>query len=301
MKAPLAAAVLSVVFGARAHAKPPPARTQAHLAKPPVHVDVRPAPPLPMLPSVARVRVEVSRGHVVVVEAVNLPRGDWQSGGLDLYVAFGAPGTPEAIDARLASSSHDTTDPHRDDPGQPVAVEPAIQRLPNAQLLLGRPQMAGVVLHVKEADLRHAYEGGGSAELRVRSLLTLPVADARGARDVVVRLGIAGEAPLTLGHVQVVSLEGPGYVERAEARLCGPEAVALPMTVAILPKDDGPSAGSRASIRDPLQAPPIAPVTAVRHASDDLCVRWWAMPPAPLKDPTTTSRVRAPHRPRGPS
>lgn len=280
MRFALAAAAVTLVFGARAHAKPPPAHAPAHPAKPPPKVDVRPAPPLPMLPSVARVRVEVGRDHVVVDESVHLPRGDWVAGGLDLYVSFGSPGTPTAIDARLFTLQRDANEPKPDDAGQPVPYESAVQRLANARLLLGRPTMAGVVLHVKEADLRHAYAVGDVAELRIRSLLTPPAVDAQGGRDVVVRLGIAGDSPLTLGHVQVMSAEGKGYVARAEARLCGPEAVPLPMAVTLLPKEDrpglrAPGALAAEGTADPR---PIAPVTAVRHGSDDLCVRWFAPP-----------------------
>ena len=282
MRYALAAAAVTLVFGARAHAKPPPLRSSAHAAKPapPPKLDLRPAPPLPMLPSVARVRLEVGRDHVVVDESVHLPRGDWVSGGLDLYVAFGSPGTPKAIDARLFSLAHDATEPKSDDAGQPVPYDSAVQRLANARLLLGRPLMAGVVLHVKEADLRHAYAVADVAELRIRSLLAPPTADPQGARDVVVRLGIAGDVPLTLGRIQVMSAEGRGYVARAEARLCGPQAVPLPMAVTLLPKEDRPGLRAPGSIAadGSIDPRPIAPVTAVRHSSDDLCIRWFAPP-----------------------
>ncbi|HEY4013497.1 MAG TPA: hypothetical protein VGM06_09180 [Polyangiaceae bacterium] len=282
MRSAFAAAAITLVFGARAHAKPPPPHASPHATKPAAapKVELRPAPPLPMLPSVARVRVEVGRDHVVVDESVHLPRGDWVSGGLDLYVAFGSPGTPKAIDARLFTLAHDANEPKSDDAGQPVPFESAVQRLANARLLLGRPLMAGVVLHVKEADLRHAYAVGDVAELRIRSLLAPPSVDAQGARDVVVRLGISGDVPLTLGRIQVMSAEGRGYVARAEARLCGPEAVPLPMAVTLLPKEDRPGLRVPGALAadGSVDPRPIAPVTAVRHASDDLCIRWFAPP-----------------------
>jgi len=118
---------------------------------------VRPAPPLPMLPSVARVRVEAARDRVVVLEEVNLPRGDWESGGLDLFVAFGAPGTPVALDARLAAIPVGSLEARAEDAGEALPVETAVRQLPSMQLLLGRPTMAGAVVHVKDAQLRRAY------------------------------------------------------------------------------------------------------------------------------------------------
>jgi hypothetical protein len=269
-------------FAAQAHARPPPPpRAPARAVKPlPPPIEVHPAPPLPMLPSVARVRVEAARDRVVVVEEVSLPRGDWASGGLDLYVAFGSPGTPSAVDARLVAVPRDASEPRPDDAGEPVAIEASPRRTPAVQLLLGPPQMAGVVLHVTEAALRRAYAASDRAVLRVRSLVSPPAVDARGARDVVVRLGIAGDVPLTLERVQVVSLEGRGWITRAEATLCGPEAEGLPLAVVLTPKAERPAAGQppAGGGSGASRTFPIAPVTAVRHASDDLCIRWWAPP-----------------------
>jgi hypothetical protein len=263
--APLAAVV---VFASVASAKSNPPRGVPKPPPPPPRVYVRPAPPLPMVPSIARVRVEAAHDHVTVLEEVNLPRGDWQAGGLDLYVAFGAPGTPSAVDARLVPVPIGATEARPDEAGEPVAVEPVIRHTPASQPLLGRPSMAGVVLHVKDAQLRHAYALSDIVALRVRSLLTPPAAEAGGLRDVVVRLGIAGGAPLTVGKVQVVSLEPKPWIARAEATLCGPEADPWPLTLTLFPRPADP----------PSPQPTIAPPMAVRHASDDLCIRWWAAP-----------------------
>lgn len=233
----------------------------------PPHVVHRPAPPLPMLPSVARVRIEAARDRVVVVEDVSLPRDEWQSGGLDLYVAFGEPGTPLAVDAHLVPVAPDATEARAEDVGEPVTVEPDVHHTPSTQLLLGRPTMAGVAIRVSEGALRRAYETSDRATLRIRSLLAPPAADASGGRDVVVRLGVDGARPLTLDRVQVVSTEAQPWITRAEAHLCGPEADPWPLAVSILPK---PAAPTRP------WPPPIVPAMAVRHSSDDLCVRWWA-------------------------
>jgi hypothetical protein len=288
MRGVAAVACFAIAVAAEAHAKPP-SRTAARVATVATRADVRAAPPLPMLPSVARVRIEAARDRVVVVEEVNLPRGDWRSGGLDLYVAFGAPGPPVAIDARLVAvtvdpleSRTDTAPPgsqgrgqHPEDSGDALTVEPAVRRMPSAQLLLGRPQMAGVVVRVKEADLRRAYASSELAALRIRSLLPPPAADSRGARDVVVRLGIAGDLPLTLGRVHVVSLEGKQWITHAEASLCGPEAEAWPLAVTLIPRAERAAEAESETIGAPSVGP-IAPAMAVRHASDDLCIRWWA-------------------------
>ena len=284
MRVALAALVLLVASAATAHAKPTPPRAPAHPPPPPPHMPVHVAPPLPMVPSVARVRVEAARDHVVVLEELSLPRGDWQSGGLDLYVAFGAPGTPSAVDARLVPVPIGATDARPDEPGDPVAVEPVVKHTVGSQLLLGRASMAGVVVHVKDAQLRQAYAQGDTVALRLRSLLPPPAVASTGARDVVVRLGIAAGATLTLGKVQLVSLEAKPWITRAEASLCGPDADPWPLSIALLPKPaDAPATPGVAAAAPGAAAaapptPTIAPSMAVRHASDDLCVRWWAGP-----------------------
>ncbi len=264
------AAGIAVALAAHVHDKAPTKRAsnRSSSVAPPTPVWVRPAPPLPMLPRVGRVRVEAARDRVVVLEDVHLPRGEWESGGLDLYVAFGAPGTPIAIDARLIAVAPPALEPHADEGGDAVRLEHAVRRTAGSQPLLGKPQMAGVVMHVMEAQLRRAYATSDTAVLRIRSLLVAPAADETGARDVVVRLGIAGGPPLTLGRIQVASLEPRPWITRAEATLCGSDADPWPLAVTLF----GKASGSRTA----APGPPIAPESAVRHASDDLCIRWWA-------------------------
>ena len=63
----------------------------------PTFAAARPVGPLPLLPSVSRVKIRVEKDSVVVTHVVALPRGEWKSGDLDLYVAHGAPGVPIAI------------------------------------------------------------------------------------------------------------------------------------------------------------------------------------------------------------
>jgi hypothetical protein len=220
---------------------------------------------LPSLPSVARVRVDAGRDRVLILQEVLLPRGEWKGGDLDLYVAFGAPGAPEAFEARLLSVPDGALEPVEGDGGEAVALDRASRRPPTAALLLGRPQMAGSVLHIKEASFRRALAPGNMAAIRLRSLIASPSAGPDGAREVLVRLGIEGGPPLTLGRLQLVSLESRPWISRVDARLCGQEADPYPLAIAVTPPT--PPAGPPG---------PIAPVLAVRHATDDLCVRYWA-------------------------
>jgi hypothetical protein len=233
---------------------------------PAAHAAPRALASLPMLPSVARVRVEAARDRVVVVEDVSLPRGEWTSGGLDLHVAFGAPGTPAAVDVHLLSSP---SEGRPEDAGEAVVFDASSGQAPGSVALLGKMHMSGIVVHVRESQLRRAYSASDDAILRIRSLLATPDPDASGRRDIVVRLGAPGGAPITLGHIQFVSLEPPPGVTKVEAGLCGADADPWPLAVAVVPRFTTPPRTAGA---------PIAPSMAVRHASDDLCIRWWTSP-----------------------
>jgi hypothetical protein len=224
-------------------------------------------PPFGALPSIPRVRLDVAREHVVAIEEIDLPRGDWRSGDLDFYVAFGAPGAPEAFDAHLLAVPDGALEPGESEVGERVATERAARRPPKAHELVGPPEMAGMVVHVSEGAFRRAVALGGMAALRLRTLLRLPREDGDGGRELLVRLGNARGTPLTLGRVQVASYENGAPIARAEARLCGTEADPWPLAVGLVPK---PAAPARVTTPGP-----IAPVLAVRHPSDDLCVRFW--------------------------
>jgi len=222
-----------------------------------------------MLPRVANVTVEVEADRVIVVEDIVLPRGEWRSGGLDLCVAFGAPGVPAALDARIVAAPSSAGDAARTgtDEGEPVLTEPATRCEAYMQPLLGSSRMAGVVARIKEGQLRRAYAHANAARLRLRTLLQPPAVGADGVRDVVVRLGAADGRPLTLGHIDVRSLDAHIRLVRAEASLCGPEADARPLSVTL-----GTADGSS---NEPAPGATLPPEIAVRHASDDLCIRWW--------------------------
>jgi hypothetical protein len=218
-----------------------------------------PSSPLPMLPSVGKVKIVVHGASLVVVQDVTLPRGDWKGDALDLHVAFGSPGPPRALDAHLVPIEDGALEAEDGAHGEKVTFDRVARRPAGAHPLLGREQMAGVVVHLRASALGSALARGSMAALRLRSVLDLPDADVDGARSVLVRLGASRGTPLTLGRI-VIAAEG-AKISRAEARLCGPEAD--PALLALAPRT--PSAEER----------PIAPVLAVRHASDDLCVRVW--------------------------
>ena len=212
-----------------------------------------------MLPSVARVRVDVTKTAVVVVEEVLLPKGEWKSDALDFYVAFGGPGVPRAFDGHLVPVADGALEPNDDDVGEALAFDRAPRRPPTAHPLLGKDVMAGVVLHVKKESLAKAFAPGAMAALRLRTVLEMPENDPSRGKSVLVRLGVAGGTPIALGRVAVTS------TARAEARLCGPDADPTPLAIVPRPKE-------------PPSTPRIAPILAVRHATDDLCVRFFSAP-----------------------
>ena len=236
------------------------------MAAVPRPVGPRPVGPLPFLASVARVRVRVEKDSVVVTHALTLPRGEWTSEDLDLYAAHGAPGAPIALDAKLHHVADGELEAPESDAGEAVLYDRAPRCPESAHPLIGRSRMAGVILHVREAQFR-AATASGMAELRVRALYPLPVEDGTSGREVRVRLGIPGGAPLTLGRVQIVASDREMPVARAEARLCGPDAETRPLSISLSPRPTTPA---------PVTEAPIAPVLAVRHSSDDLCIRFWS-------------------------
>jgi hypothetical protein len=274
-------AVLSIVLvalgtaasggtAAGAPPKPSPARPSG---KPPA--PATPLAPLPMLPSIPRVKVDVLKTQLVVVEEVNLPRGEWKNDSLDFYVAFGAPGAPRAIDARLVAVADGALEPEDDEAGEALVVERTPHRPSSAHPLLGKDSMAGVVVHVKREALAKALGPGNMAALRVRTALDLPEEDSLGARGVVVRLGASRGTPLTLGRLTVAAKAGAPAPVRAEAHLCGVEADATPLAIAIVPRPASPPLPLANALPPQPSPPTIAPVLAVRHASDDLCIRFW--------------------------
>jgi len=92
----------------------------------------------------------------------------------------------------------------------------------------------------------------------------MPAADARGAREIVVRLGALDAAPLALASIEIAARDASVKLDDADARLCGPAADPYPLSI------DFPGL-----VRNARPYPwPVAPLLASRRASDDLCVRF---------------------------
>jgi hypothetical protein len=227
----------------------------------------RAAPELPFLPTLPIVEVRASRSFALVVLDLDLPRGDWNAGDVDLFTAFGAPGTPRAVDARLFAVRDPSEPTPEDRGGEPLVVELRPRRPVQAFALLGPSQMAGVVVHLREPAFRRATAGGQIARLEVRALHDLPGLDPTGTRQLVVRLGCEGGAPLALDRIVVRSLEPTGWLRGASAELCGALADPYPMHVTVEP---APSGG--ASDLQPARST-AAPVSVARRPSDNLCIR----------------------------
>lgn len=249
---------------------------QSAVAKPPPPASL---PPLPMLPSVARVKVTSHGSAISVVQEVNLPRGDWKGEALSFHIAFGAPG-PRAIDVHLVSVGDGSLEPDDDDVGELLPAERVPRRPANAHALVGRETMAGIVVQVPPASFTKALARGNMAALRIRSVVEATGPDASGASSVVVRLGSARSAPLTLGRIVATSIAPAPPLAHVEARLCGQDADPHPLAVRMVPKPAQSEASegegsSTGGARTPQNEPAIAPVLAVRHATDDLCVRLW--------------------------
>ncbi len=285
-----ALATASSLAFVRAASAQAPRRAPAPPPAPAVHAT--PSAPLPALPVIASVRVDVARDHVVVTEDIVVARGEMHAGDLSLFVAFGAPGAPRAFDARLFAADPALLAPIDEAVSEPVAVERAPRRPKTALLLLGRPQMSGAVVHVREPAFRRAVSAAGAAMLRLRTLLEIPQEDAAGGRELVIRLGTEGGAPLTLTRLELHAESAHPAVLAAEAMLCGggngmagtgtsdgPDPYPIAVTLSPTPRAPSapaPPAPVAAPIDPPSPAPPrpTAPWLVVRHATDDLCLRF---------------------------
>jgi hypothetical protein len=223
----------------------------------------QPPPPLPALPVVARVWLDVTKERVLVVHEIVMARGDFAGGDLDLWTSFG-PTLPRAYDAHLLSMSPNASAPAAADPGEPIAIDKLAHRPPHAHPLLGRSSMAGAVLHLREPAFRRAIAASNMLGLRIRQVLPVPPPDADGAREIVVRLGIESSTPLAVRRIDLSTSEPAGWLTTASAQLCGPKADPYIIGFASAPP------GTQHT------AMPIDPSAATRHTTDDLCVRYVA-------------------------
>ncbi len=257
--------VLAVGLFAPHPPKPsPPKHPAAPKAPPP-----KPARPLAMLPSVGRVGIELRGDQLVVTEDIALPRGDYKNGDLQLYVAFGAPGAPQAVDAHLLPVEDGELGADPSAAGDRLTVDFVPHAPVSANPLVGSASMAGFVVHVREATFVKALAPGNMATLRLRSLLAVPVVDHAGNRSVIVRLGAPTKEPMPIGHIEIDPKKSA--LEAATAQLCGPDADTYPLTVWRVG-----ATPVRMETKEPRGA--IAPVLAVRHASDSLCLTFKSKP-----------------------
>jgi hypothetical protein len=180
-----------------------------------------PAGPLPFLPSIGRVRVEVNGDQLLVTTDVRLPLGDYRRGTLRLFSAFSSTVYPRAVDVHITSALDGELDvlfplaPGRTLESVPVEVVP--KAAPSANVLLGSGMMRGFVA-INEAMFRRFTEAGQMAVLQIRQVLPLPEVDAEGNRGLVLPLGASNGQPLSLSRVEVVGER----LAFARASLCSP-------------------------------------------------------------------------------
>lgn len=220
---------------------------------------------------ITKVEVVLRPEGALVVQDVTLARPPSSRGALSLYVAYGAPGAPRAIDARIAPLPDGVLELDSEAKGTALAVTPRTSKAPGDVLLLGRGSMAGFAVDLPDRALRDATSESSFAVLRLRTLLAIPFRDgesagisARAAGEALVRLETPSPVPMALGRV-IVRAEGGLALREVQASLCGPDATPFPLAISARGLD-----GS--TPRPP--ATRVAPLLAVRHASDALCVRW---------------------------
>ncbi len=219
---------------------------------------LKPALPLPVLATLRLVDLAVDGGLVVVSEAFQLARNEWERGDLRVCIGHGAPGAPKAFDAKFESLD---TSPKADgaSAGQTLATEFAPFCPVNARLLLGGAHMATQVVTIPATAITSAFGNGELALLRIRFLIEAPPKDRDGGRELLLRLGAPEDAPITLASIAIASRVEKVAVTRAEATLCGPSADPASLTV-----EGAPSTLAT-----------LNPSLAIRRASDELCVRYW--------------------------
>jgi hypothetical protein len=220
-----------------------------------------PPPPLPALPVVARIRVDVAKDRVLVVHEIVMSRGTWAGGDIDVFVAFG-PTLPRALDAHLLAVAPNASAPDPNDIGEPLPHETAAHRPSHAHPLLGRSAMAGEVLHIREPAFRRATAGSGQLAIRIRQVLAPPASDAQHAHEIVVRLGMESGPPLAVRHIELSTPESGGWLGSASAQLCGPSADPYSIGFSIAPRGIG------------LVPMAVDPTSTTRRTTDDLCVRY---------------------------
>lgn len=215
--------------------------------------------PLLLAASVAKVRVELG-ARIVVTQEVNLSRDKWRGEDQDVFVAFGAPGVPRAIDVHLVPVAKGHLEAPRGERGVPLSWSYERRRPASASPLLGRSTMAGIAVRLPADVLARALAPGDMAALRIRSVQ--PAVVAGGSQDLLVRLGDGPAGPLVLGRLEVVSDKELSAMP--EARFCGQETSEL-LAIRVEPASHA-------------ERPAAAAVVTPRRAGADLCLRLPTLP-----------------------
>jgi hypothetical protein len=203
--------------------------------------------------SIARVDVLLRRDLALVTTDVTMTRGSLDNAeGFDVYVAYGSPGLPRALDAQLIPVADGAFTTPLDTPGVALSLDHVVTAPGSVTFSLGRTTQAGAVVHVPSADLVRALAPSGLGTLRVRAIHALSSAP---EASIVARVASPLLGPFPLG---VLSVRGDGIdVTEASATLCSTSGSSTELTLSTGPRRSG------------TMAPPLA-----RHGTDDdLCFR----------------------------
>jgi len=233
----------------------------------------RPAVPsaqaLPAPIAQSRIRLDIRSGKVLTTLDFTIPGTAKTRQDLDVHVAYGTPGQPSAVDAQLLATPAGYLVAPIEQTGLKVQTTPSLQGPDHALIHVGRPQMAGTLVHVPALSLAEKLAGTGQATLRIRELRALPPPMADGTYELVVRLGAIEDRPFVIGLLEVAS-DQP--IDRVEARYCGLKSSTQKLFVAGQPSQHT-----------------VIPPLSQRNANDDLCLRFGVNPQQTAKDRDATS------------
>jgi hypothetical protein len=228
-------------------------------AKPkPMLAPVRVAMPLAFVPVVERVRLEATATDLLLIEDVRLESdGTVSKEALELFVSFGAPGTPRAVDVHVLTAVGPSA--------SALKIEFAPHAPKSSNVLLGALHQGGFVIQVP-ASIPSSASSASSASLsaepaersfslRIRTLWDTGLSRARG---VLVRLGAPIKEPIA---VERIEFAGPG---KLHAHFCSNASVAKPSLSVWIPRGNG-----RQEVQDPFA---FSPSDAQRLYADDLCL-----------------------------
>jgi hypothetical protein len=224
---------------------------------------IAPAALLPFLPSIAEAKIEVHADTVVVSEDIALPKGDYKHGTLRLFFAFGGPGTPRAVDAHMMPVEEGELEASATASEDKLATEVVPKAPVSANTILGPSVASGVVVTIPEAAFVKATTPGKMAFLRMRWLYDAPSADSEGTRTLLLRVGSSEREPLSLGRIRALPANAKLKIESASAHLCG-----------VNTKEKLELSVWGTTERYSSEKTTIAPIVAVRHKDDSLCVSY---------------------------